>query len=99
MMALHLKPPKKSEIVIATSLPSITQWGAIRDPSLGPSLADEARFTCDACKTSTIVRIRRDATWKGRQLRMKEALDLHRLICTVGLPEDMRTYYIHYPRG
>lgn len=97
--ALYSPPKEKSEVVVAKALPDITQWGAIRSPSLGPSKAMEARFTCETCNRSTIVQIGWNASALARQIKMKEALDLHRLICPVGLPEDMRTYRIHYPRS
>lgn len=96
--ALYVPPKERSKVVVATEIPSISHWGAIRSPSQGPSEAMEASFTCDACKGQTIVKIGWNASALARQIKMKEALDLHRLICTVGLPEDMRTYYIHYPR-
>lgn len=93
-----VEPPK--EIVVAKSLKSLPPPAKlfIRESSEGPS-SMEARFTCDSCKESTIVRIPWNATALKRSQMMKEALDIHRKICRVGFPEDMRTYRIHYPRG
>jgi hypothetical protein len=88
------------QIVVAKDLTALPPPAKIfvRESSEGPS-AMEARFTCDACHESTIVYIAWNATAFKRSLKMKEALDLHRKICPVGLPEDMRVYQIHYPRG
>ena len=85
--------PLKPKIVVAQKVPRL----AVRESSQGPT-AMEAKFTCDSCRGETIVKIRWNATAQERSSKMKEALDLHRMICPVGLPEDMRTYRIHYPR-
>jgi hypothetical protein len=93
-------PEKKIEI--ASEIPkgvSIRQGEGIRirTPSQGPT-AMEASFTCDSCQGTTIVKIPWDATAADRSKKMKTALDEHRRLCPVGLPEEMRTYRIYYPR-
>lgn len=80
-------------------VPSLAAFGAIRSPSQGPSKAMEAQFTCETCKGTTIVKIPWNALPIERQVRMKDALDEHRVLCPVGFPEDMRRYRINYPRG
>lgn len=83
-------PPTPSEIVIAKSF-------HVGEPSQGPR-ALRARFTCDSCLGMSYVEIPWDATPLDRSTLMKAAVDEHRFICPVGLPEDARIYRIHYPR-
>ena len=80
-------------LVVKTLVPRLD----IRTPSQGPT-AMEARFTCQTCGDSTIVKIPWNATSAQRSMKMKEALDLHRVLCPIGVPEDQRVYDIHYPR-
>lgn len=88
------KPPKPSaaapEIVIAKRF-------QFSEPSQGPT-ATKARFTCESCQGMSYVEIPWDATPVQRSLLMKDAVDAHRYICPIGMPEDSRVYRIHYPR-
>lgn len=70
----------------------------VHEGAQGPSKALEARFTCHTCKKTATVRIPWGATALKRSTLMKAAVDEHRFLCTVGLPEDSRIYDINYPR-
>jgi len=69
----------------------------ITTPSQGPS-AREARFTCETCLGTMTIQIPWDVTMAARQKLMQDAVNEHRYLCSVGLPEDMRKYRIEYPR-
>jgi threonine synthase len=86
-------PVVTPEIVVAKVLPRLD----ISNPSQGPR-ALSARFTCDRCNGTTHISIAWDATAAERSATMKAALDEHRFVCPVGLPEEMRVYKIEYPR-
>lgn len=82
--------PPKSELVIAKGF-------RVAETSQGPR-SMQARFTCESCNGNAYVSIPWDATPHDRSVLMKAAVDEHRYLCPVGLPEDARTYRIHYPR-
>lgn len=88
---------EKKTIVTPPSQIVIAKGFRVSETSQGPT-SKRARFTCEACKGTAYVEIPWDATAQIRSSLMKEAVDEHRYVCPVGLPEDMRTYRIHYPR-
>lgn len=65
----------------------------------GPSIAKELTVTCLACGKIAFVKFWYGITPEQRAAAIKEAADMHRKACKVGVPEDGRRYAIGYPRA